>query len=73
MLDELNRGRHKALGLLSEHFRYPSRELRLDAIVCDVSDADLTWVCERMHHYILRLLEETDYDPASDESPEIIE
>ena len=41
MLSELNYGRYKALCLISEHLNPPSRELRLDAIIQDVSDEDL--------------------------------
>lgn len=67
MLKELNRGRYRALELIAEYIRQPSRELRLDAIVCDVSDDDLKWVTDRLHHYLLRLLEDAEYDPAEDE------
>jgi hypothetical protein len=66
MLGELNKGRYKALELLAEHIRQPSRELRLDAIVCDVSDDDLRWVVERVHYFLLKILEDADYDPAED-------
>jgi hypothetical protein len=66
MLGELNKGRYKALELLAEHIRQPSRELRLDAIVCDVSDEDLRWVVERVHYFLLKILEDADYDPADD-------
>jgi hypothetical protein len=67
MLGELNRGRYRALELVADYIRQPSRELRLDAIVCDVSDDDLRWVTDRLHHYLLRLLEDAEYDPAEDE------
>jgi len=67
MLSELNYGRYKALCLISEHLNPPSRELRLDAIIQDVSDEDLKWVSERLHFYVLKLLEDSDYDPACDE------
>jgi hypothetical protein len=73
MLGELNRGRYRALELIGDHYRRPTRELRLDAIVCNVEDDDLQWVCDRMYHFVLKLLEEADYDPASDETPEIID
>ena len=66
MLGELNKGRYKALELLAEHIRQPSRELRLDAIVCDVSDEDLRWVVERVHYFLLKILEDAEYDPADD-------
>jgi hypothetical protein len=67
MLGDLNQGRYRALELLADHIREPSRELRLDAIVCNVSDEDLRWVTDRVRYFILRLLEEADYDPAADE------
>jgi hypothetical protein len=67
MLSDLNHGRYKALCLISEHLNPPSRELRLDAIIQDVSDEDLKWVSERLHFYVLKLLEESDYDPAHDD------
>jgi hypothetical protein len=35
--------------------------------VCDVSDEDLRWTTDRIHHYLLRLLEEAEYDPAEEE------
>jgi len=64
MLGEFTKGRYRALELLTDHIREPSRELRLDAIVCDVSDDDLKWVQERVHYFLLKLLEDADYDPA---------
>lgn len=67
MLGELNRGRYRALELIADYVREPSRELRLDAIICDVSDEDLRWVTDRLHHFLLRLLEDAEYDPAEDE------
>jgi len=67
MLGELNRGRYRALELLADHIREPSRELRLDAIVCDVSEEDLRWVTDRIRYFVLRLLEDADYDPADEE------
>jgi hypothetical protein len=66
MLGELNKGRYKALELLAEHLRQPSRELRLDAIVCDVSDEDLRWVIDRIHYFLLKILEDAEYDPADE-------
>lgn len=67
MLGDLNKGRYRALELLADHIRQPSRELRLDAIVCDISDDDLCWVVQRVHYFLLKLLEDADYDPAMDE------
>lgn len=66
MLGEFTPGRHKALELLADHVRAPSRELRLNSIICDVSDADLRWVTERVHYWLLKLIEDADYDPAED-------
>lgn len=66
MLGELNKGRYKALELLAEHLRQPSRELRLDSIVCDVSDEDLRWVIDRVHYFLLKILEDAEYDPADE-------
>lgn len=64
MLGEFTKGRYRALELITEHVREPSRELRLNAIVCDITDDDLRWVTERVHHFLLKLLEDADYDPA---------
>lgn len=64
MLGEFTKGRYCALELIADYVREPSRELRLNAIVCDVSDEDLRWVTERVHHFLLKLLEDADYDPA---------
>ena len=64
MLNEFTKGRYKALELFADHVREPSRELRLDAIVCDVNDEDLRWVVERVHYFLLKLLEDAEYDPA---------
>ena len=73
MLGELNRNRYKALALLAEHVRSPSRELSLDAIISDISDEDLRWVTEKVHYYLLKLLEEAEYDPAEDEVISLVE
>lgn len=67
MLGEFNKGRYRALELLADHIREPSRELRLDAIVCDVSDEDLRWVVERVHYFLLKIMEDAEYDPAEDD------
>mgnify|MGYP003134715169 CR=1 FL=1 len=67
MLGDLNKSRYKALELLADHVRTPSRELSLDAIICDISDEDLRWVTEKIHYYLLKLLEDADYDPAEEE------
>ena len=60
MLREMNRDRYKALQLLADHLRTPSKDLSLDAIFNDVKDEDLKWVTEKIHYYLLRLLEESD-------------
>ena len=62
MLRELNRDRYKALQLLADHLRTPSKDLSLSAIFNDVKDEDLKWVTEKIHYYLLRLLEEVDYE-----------
>ena len=60
MLREMNRDRYKALQLLADHLRTPSKDLSLDAIFSDVKDEDLKWVTEKIHYYLLRLLEEIE-------------
>ena len=62
MLREMNRDRYKALQLLADYLRTPSKDLSLDAIFNDVKDEDLKWVTEKIHYYLLRLLEEVDYE-----------
>jgi hypothetical protein len=66
MLREFTPGRYKALELLADHVREPSRELRLNSIICDVTDEDLRWVTDRVHYWLLRLMEDAKYDPADD-------
>jgi hypothetical protein len=68
VLSELTPKRYRALELIADFIREPSRELRLNAIVCDVSDEDLRWVTDRLHHYILKLLEDVEYDPSEDDA-----
>ena len=67
MLRELNRDRYKALQLLADHLRTPSKDLALNAIFNDVKDEDLKWVTEKIHYYLLRLLEDADYEKEEDE------
>jgi hypothetical protein len=67
VLNELNAKRYRALELIADFIREPSRELRLNAIVCNVSDEDLKWVTDRLHHFLLKLLEDAEYDPAEEE------
>ena len=62
MLKEMNRDRYKALKLLADHLRTPSKDLSLNAIFNDVNDEDLKWVTEKIHYYLLRLLEDADYE-----------
>ena len=62
MLREMNRDRYKALQLLADYLRTPSKDLSLDAIFNDVKDEDLKWVTEKIHYYLLRVLEEVDYE-----------
>lgn len=68
MLGDFTKGRYKALEIVADHIKQPSRELRLDAIVCNVTDEDLKWVTERLHHYFLRLLEDAEFDPAEEDA-----
>lgn len=68
MLSEITPKRYRALELIADFIREPSRELRLNAIICDVSDEDLRWVTDRLHHYILKLLEQVEYAPDAAES-----
>lgn len=68
MLGELNKGRYKAIELIADEIRYPSRQLRLDAIFRDVSEEDLCWVTTKLHYFLLKILEDADYDPAEDDT-----
>lgn len=60
MIHEFTEGRYKALSLLSEYLKTPSRELKLDAIFTDIPEEDLRWVTERFHYYTLKILEEVE-------------
>lgn len=73
MLGEFTKGRYRALELITDYIREPSRELRLNSIVCDVTDDDLRWVTDRVHHFLLKLLEDADYDPADQENELFLE
>jgi len=73
MLGEFTKGRYRALELIADYIREPSRELRLNAIVCNVEDEDLRWVTERVHHFLLKLLEDADYDPADQDGDLFLE
>ena len=73
MLGELNKSRYRALELLAEHVRDTSRQLSIEAIVSDISEEDLSWVTDRIHYYLLKLLEDAEYDPAEEEIPMVTE
>ena len=60
MIHEFTEGRYKALSLLSEYLKTPSRELKLDAIFTDIPEEDLRWVTERFHYYTLKILEDVE-------------
>ena len=62
----MNRDRYKALQLLADHIRTPSKDLSLNAIFNDVKDEDLKWVTDKIHYYLLRLLEDADYEIEDD-------
>ena len=66
MLREMNKNRYKALQLLADHIRTPSKDLSLNAIFNDVRDEDLKWVTDKIHYYLLRLLEDADYEIEDD-------
>ena len=66
MLGEFTKGRYQALELLADNVREPSRELRLNAIIQGISDEDLRWVAHNIHYFLLKLLEDAEYDPAED-------
>ena len=70
MIREMNKDRYKALQLLADHLRTPSKDLSLNAIFNDVKDEDLKWVTEKIHYYLLRLLEESECE--LDEEVELI-
>ena len=68
MLKDINKNRYNALCLVADHIcpSEPSREMRLDAIIRDVPDEDLRWVLGRLHYFLLKIIEDSDYDPAED-------
>ena len=59
MTDEFTKGRLKALALVSQFLKCPSREL-LESIYKDIKEEDLRWVTDRFHYYTLRLLEDVE-------------
>ena len=73
MLSEFTKNRYRALQLLAEHIRNPARELSLNAIISDISDEDLRWVTDKIHYYLLRLLDDVEYDSDEEESIQLLE
>ena len=73
MLSEFTKNRYRALQLLAEHIRTPSRELSLNAIISDISDEDLRCVTDKIHYYLLRLLDDVEYDSDEEESIQLLE
>ena len=62
----MTKDRYKALQLLADHIRTPSKDLSLNAIFNDVKDEDLKWVTDKIHYYLLGLLEDADYEIEDD-------
>ena len=60
MIDEFTKGRFKALALVSQFLKFPSRELLLESNYKDIKEEDLRWVTDRFHYYTLRLLEDVE-------------
>ena len=60
MTNEFTKGRFKALALVSQFLKFPSRELLLESIYKDIKEEDLRWVTDRFHYYTLRLLEDVE-------------
>ena len=60
MTDEFTKGRFKALALVSQFLKFPSRELLLESIYKDIKEEELRWVTDRFHYYTLRLLEDVE-------------
>ena len=67
MLSELTKDRYKALKLLAEYLKNTPRDLELNAVLRDIKTKDLKWVNEKIHYYLLRLLEESDCEVEEDE------
>ena len=67
MLTELTKDRYKALKLLAEYLKNTPRDLELNAVLRDIKTKDLKWVNEKIHYYLLRLLEESDCEIEEDE------
>ena len=67
MLTELTKDRYKALKLLAEYLKNTPRDLELNAVLRDIKTKDLKWVNEKIHYYLVRLLEESDCEVEEDE------
>jgi hypothetical protein len=67
MLSELTKDRYKALKLLAEYLKNTPRDLELNAVLRDIKSKDLKWVNEKIHYYLLRLLEESDCEVEEEE------
>ena len=67
MLRELNKDRYKALKLLAEYLKNTPKDLELNAVLRDIKTKDLKWVNEKIHYYLLRLLEESDCEVEEEE------
>ena len=67
MLSELTKDRYKALKLLADYLKNTPRDLELNAVLRDIKTKDLKWVNEKIHYYLLRLLEESDCEIEEDE------
>lgn len=67
MIGELSRNRYRALETVAEHLSPPSREMRLEAIIRDIPEEDLRWVVDKLHYFILKILEDSDIDTAEEE------
>jgi len=67
VIGELSRNRYRALETVAEHLSPPSREMRLEAIIRDIPEEDLRWVVDKLHYFILKILEDSDIDTAEEE------
>tara|TARA_R100001082_G_scaffold109031_3_gene85364 strand:+ start:401 stop:625 length:225 start_codon:yes stop_codon:yes gene_type:complete len=72
MLKDITKNRYQALQLLADHIRTPSRELKLEAILKDISDEDLRWVTDKIHYYLLKLLQDVDFELIEDPIQDLI-
>ena len=41
--------------------------MRLEAIIRDIPEEDLRWVVDKLHYFILKILEDSDIDTAEEE------